>query len=261
MPAKPYGRVLIGVCLLLSGCLYDHTAERVAELRKSGDPVAARAKALEALAGDPDRMNVWRELAATDLDLARTAVRSDSQSLPLLLEAGLICAAVGNHSHGKVEERWRVVGMLAASEIANYAGHLANQLEIRTVGRTVYEESGWVPDDIPEEDIPPNFRQEIREVYIDPQLLGEVIHQTVCCMILLKQLPSDNPKVTAITLNQLDEKLQWASANSNISTSFVNSRRETAERNAQQALADAVLDLDVHGYFYGVTIFQSGMLE
>jgi hypothetical protein len=78
---------------------------------------------------------------------------------------------------------------------------------------------------------------------------------------LLRHLPCDNPKVMAVTLNQLEQKLLWVASHSSISTSFVDLRRDAARKIVTDALHAAVQDLEDMGHFQSETILRNKILE
>ncbi|HEY3293840.1 MAG TPA: hypothetical protein VGL38_00220 [bacterium] len=133
---------LIGVSLLLAGCdaleVLDRTPRKIASLRKDGQVVAAKQKAVDALQQRPERMAVWRELAATQLELAQqNAEVTEEDPLANLTEAALLCAAMYDHRKDRLDFDWSWIGRSVAEEITRQADQLAGRFERKPSDRPV----------------------------------------------------------------------------------------------------------------------------
>jgi hypothetical protein len=264
--------VLSAVTLLSAGCLFDHTAEQIAEMRKAGNLEAAKTRALEVLGEKPKRMDVWRELALCDVALCRASSISDDGKFPNLAEAALICAAVSEHEKGNPDDKWVAAANMTASQITNSITYLMTVTETKKSVHYYHMESLILPEDIPE-DIRNQMQNQFEDnerlheqkyetqSYLDPDETRAFVRKAVVFTELLKRLPCDNPKLMAITLDQVDRKIESTTWDTNLTSNYVNAARETALGAVHQALQQAESDLDTQGYFDAASILENKTLE
>jgi hypothetical protein len=249
---------------LLSGCLFDHSAEKIATHRKSGDPVGARKMALDILEADADHIDVWRELAACDVELARKAMDAREEALPLLGEAALICGAMTMHKQSKLDRAWTIVGLQTSTALARYAG--TNTLVIKpntfrmhsetiTEGRMDAEDAmhDWI-----------QFRSSLPDVpdsYYDPATIGAAVAKMGLLSGLIEHLPCDDPKLMAETVSKLDDTYVRATQHSNITLESIRVRGAAGKQSAVTVLEAAKADLESQGYFDLVTVQNQKLFE
>ena len=260
MTSKPVRIACIFAAILLAGCSSSRISKEVARLRLSGLLDSARTRAVMQLQTNPESMNLWRELALTDLDLNRRAVQQRQDALPALLEAALISAAANSIPGNRQNDKWSAVGKIAASEVANYAGEMTNRLDLKQAGHAVYTESGITSNFMDDGD-PVIYRQPTREVLIDPALVADVACKTEIMIEFLKRLPCADQKNRAIILGELDKKLLATTERPNISSGFLNDRRKAAMKAVDAVLDQCVEDLKSQGHLDPETIFKNRILE
>ena len=272
MPHRFLSVALILTSLAAVGCigdLFDRTPEKIAALRMSGNLVGAKEETLEALRRKPARMDLWRELASTDVLLSRRSAQIKEvpqDPLPELVEAALICAAYTDHHKGVLDREWEGVGVLAAIEVSNRANALVSKLDPALEDPAPVDVPMTTTPDV-EEPADDNLvlpqRPELREAetYLDPQAVGRIIRRTVILTEFLRHLPADNPMVTAVSLNQLEERLRSVSMRANITRAFVEAQEDSARLEMSHVLGDADSSLAERGYFDPAVIFDQILLQ
>ena len=260
------GLALVIACLTLTSCkleLFDHTAAKIAEIRLAGNPSTAKLRALEVLQKTPGKLDVWRELAATDLDLCKRAEEAKKDPLPNLVEAALICGALNVHEKSKLDHEWTAVGMEVAVEAERIADKITQRLEPRPVTERFQTEEEILPGET-ERDLFKRWIEHMSVVnsnFYDPDVVGVVVKQTSLLMELLGSLPFDDPKMVAVTLNTLEQKMKVTTMDSNIDLGYVTSRRAAAKTVVDEALHSATDDLETLGHLQIETIQQNHILE
>ncbi|HEY3293839.1 MAG TPA: hypothetical protein VGL38_00215 [bacterium] len=266
-----HGALLLMVLpALIAGCKLDRTAEDIAQMRMSGSVSMARDRAIDELKENSKQMDVWRELAITDVQLGRraaSAVEAQEDPLPYLVEAALICGAYNEYKKGLLDREWNGAGVSSAAETSNWANHLVSRLPIDNFGRVPYDPPGYLPRDLEDPDDQPltvrpqGSNPDVFETYVDPETAGEIIQQTAMLMELFRHLPCDNPKVAAVNLNQIEQKLLWAASHSNLSAAFVDLQRDKGRKAAAVAFDAARNDLAEHHHFDARTLLSNRLAE
>jgi hypothetical protein len=262
------------VSLVITGCLFDHTVEEIAKMRKSGDLDAAKARTLEVLKEKPDRMDVWRELALCDIAQCSKNSKKTEAILSDLVEAGLICAAVAEHEKGKPDRDWLAASNMTSSQLTNSIGYLMSIPETRkSVNyRRDHSQSLILPDDLPDamrESLEEQFEEQAgleelkleARTFLDPDETLDIVRRLVIVSELLRRLPCDNPSSIAITLSQVDRKIQSTTWDSNLSADLVNRSREAALKGLNEAQQQAASELSEQGHFDPATILENKILE
>ena len=256
------------VSLTIAGCLFDRTAEQIAQMRTSGNPEAAKEKARDVLGDDPSKMDVWRELAASELDLARESTRSfnpGEEPLANLTEAALICGAYSDFREGKPDRQWKEVCIRVAIELSNRAMASLGGL---TVGDPAvldrFEQLGQGRKQAASDDddlvIHPREKTKTPSSFLDPSATGEHIYQAVLLAELMRHLPSDDASRSDVTLRQLDQMLAYMASSSGSTVSLINENRDAARKAAKDALAAVKSDLVLQGNFSLTTLAGNKLL-
>jgi hypothetical protein len=235
--------------LALNGCSTNRVAKEVAALRLERKADAAREMAIAELQKEPKNLRLWRELAATDIVLARErAVPPENEPYRYAVEAALICAAMSEHNKGKLDEPWLAVAsqtVLRAMELATTG---LGGVSISTArGKVTLERLGH-------SDIDP-------ERFVDTDGMQWVVKNTVPLMVFAQQL---GPVVSidfSKNAQEYDARVSQMGINSNITMSQVQAQRDRASAATSKQIAAAVQDLDDLGYFQAETILGNTILE
>jgi hypothetical protein len=262
-----YRTTIVAVFLVIvcaaCGCTPSQTAKKIASLRKGGDPVGARELAIRVLTDDADQMEIWRELAMSDLDLCHNAKNFQLEPDPFLLEASLISLAVYEHEKGKPGSKWETAGRLAAAEGRALVDNLLKNLPIHTERNEYTRTEEWDPLGIGGNGPTGIIRrtETTTEKTADLREAGPMLHQAVVMIEFMRKLPQDQKELDMIIQvfeNKLDE---LPGSVSNITASYLDNIRKSGEASMKQALQQATDDLKNDGYFQLPTILQNTLNE
>lgn len=251
--------LLLGISWIIAGCDLNGTAKEIALLRKSGEPMQAREKALAALEADADQMDVWRELAQTNLTLIHDKHHTDLDPLPLAVESALICGAWNAHKKGELNRKWEAVREQTVSEALTQANRLIYGIKVKDMeveekmSVTYLDPDGY-------SHVTEKYPRLVWKKVVDPEDLRYGISGAAAMMEFVKRLPR-SVGGAAEFFEQIDRKITRLAEDHQLTDYAVGEIRKTAEDGVAAALQKAVEELDDDGHFAFDTIIGNAILQ
>jgi hypothetical protein len=258
MILKQIPAILVLSTAVLMSCQSHKVAREVAALRRSSDLTAARDLAINSLRASAKDMELWRELAATDLAIFAKAESLNAEPVSYLLEVALLCASVYAHDSGASQEQWQAMGRRVAVEALTLSNRMLDDLPRTEV----------ISKHVTERFADPNIPRELqRQDYIittqsrhdwitDIPIATKVIRQSSALLEYTQRLPQENAALMS-TIQGVDSHINSLPRFiSNLSSSLIDDNRQQVQRAVTARIDAATTELQVHGHFTLATIQQ-----
>jgi hypothetical protein len=253
------GLVFVIVC----GCKSGRTAKQIAEIRKGGNAPAAREIAVKALEEDADQMEVWRQLALTDLWLAKNPAQYSLDPAKCLSEAALMCMAVLKHEEGQASAEWISIGRQIGVDAISQANRLLTSIPTTTEKSTIARQRTFNTEF--EENL--GYDEHVYEVettytkVANLETAGLMIRQAAAALYYVQNIPQENGGLET-HIQQTDSAFFGLTRRiSNISGPFITDQRAAVDAAMAAALEQALRDLDNEDSFEAATILRNKLLE
>jgi hypothetical protein len=257
---SPASRLLLIICLplLLSACGDSDEVKQLRALRRSGDVQKAFDLAVVHLGYGSHRMDIWRELVYTDLEIARLE-RSSGDPLPNLVRAAVASAAMRAFKK-EPGELWKSAVPLAASQMIAQSQRMIGQIDdsrkhlINMHDRDAEEDRRY--ENLSEDerlsalkDYERYYLRSGTPSLVDPALAHQIVYTSACYYELLKLLRTPDDHNIAEALRFIDDSLNDWPNYSELDLSYIEDVRAEARADIEILYQAALDDLRAHRHF------------
>lgn len=248
------------VLLLTSGCGGDPAAKRVRDLCIANKPDSAYALAALILADEPRNMDVWCEFARAALEQSRNlAIEDSEQSVELLIQGAVICAAVHRNRQGELGEAWAHNARRATQEVWK---------QVNTVITTCGKQSGaalYLKQQRDRPTVPGMIGDPASRAHMRFEELRQESRYWIELAAVMGQFARLLPEASSETGNalfsQLDDALHTWSLELELDSRLTVPLHDKAAGRVVAAVEKAAGDLQELGYFMPGTILENGVFS